>query len=65
MLLRGALYFPKQAVEFTGDNSSTANTCVQIVASTITFIGNSTIYNTGCDEAGVIPLQVKGVRLRE
>jgi Flp pilus assembly protein TadG len=65
MLLKGAIYFPKQNIEFTGDNSSTANTCVILVANQLTFIGNSTIYNTGCDEAGIEPVQVKGVRLRE
>ena len=65
MQLRGAIYFPKQNVEFTGDNSTTANTCVMLVANKITFIGNSTIYTTGCDDAGVEPVQVKGVRLRE
>jgi hypothetical protein len=65
MILQGGVYIPNQSLEYIGDNSSASNTCVILVAHTIMFNGNSTIYNTGCDEMGVEPVEVKGVRLRE
>jgi hypothetical protein len=65
MSLTGAIYIPNQKVKYNGDNSSTVNGCVILVANTIEFTGNSTISNAGCDESGVVPVEVKGVRLRE
>lgn len=45
--MQGAIYFPSQEVQFTG--SSTMDTkCIQIVARTVTFTGNSNIQNV-CD----------------
>lgn len=43
-LLRGAIYFPAQEVEFTGTNSTNVD-CVQLVARRLTFIGNSKFRN--------------------
>jgi hypothetical protein len=63
MNLHGAVYVPQQGVQFSGNNSST--TCTQIVARTVTFIGNSTISNTGCQAAGVEPVTVTQARLVE
>jgi hypothetical protein len=63
MNLHGAIYVPQQGVQFSGDNSAT--TCTQIVARTVTFIGNSTISNTGCQAAGVEPVTVTQARLVE
>ncbi len=47
----GALYFPKQAVEFTGGNE-TGGGCVRIVAIRIDFNGNSYLENQ-CDGLGI------------
>jgi hypothetical protein len=65
MSLTGAVYIPNQKIKFNGDNSSVVNGCVILVANTLEFNGNSIISNTGCDETGVTPVEVKGVRLRE
>jgi hypothetical protein len=65
MVLRGTLYFPKQSVEFSGRTSSGAGPCLRIVAQTITFTGISTIDDGGCGDAGVAPVAVRKVRLRE
>lgn len=42
--LQGAIYFPKQTVEFSG-NSGMVTNCVQIVSRRVTFIGNNNIVN--------------------
>lgn len=63
MSLSGGIYIPQQAVEFSGNNAATA--CTQIVARTVTFIGNSTINNAGCQAAGVQPVTVTAARLKE
>jgi hypothetical protein len=63
MNLAGGLYFPKQGVEFSGNNGTTS--CSQIVARTVTFTGNSYISNAGCQAAGVQPVTVKAARLVE
>ena len=63
MNLHGAVYVPQQGVQFSGNNSAT--TCTQIVARTVTFIGNSMISNTGCQAAGVAPVTVTQARLVE
>ena len=65
MTLTGAVYFPKQQIQFNGDNDSAANTCTQIIGRTIEFTGNSKIYNNGCAQAGIEPIKVKGIRLVE
>lgn len=43
-LMRGAIYFPSQHVQFTG-NATMDTRCVQIVARNVTFIGNNSISN--------------------
>lgn len=52
--LDGIIYIPNQEVEFEGGASAVDN-CVQIIADTITFTGNSFIENdvTMCDDIGV------------
>jgi hypothetical protein len=65
MLLTGSIYMPKHTVQWSGNNSSTAPTCTQIIANTVVFIGNSTINNTGCQAAGVMPLTITGVKVVE
>jgi len=65
MELTGALYAPTDTIDFTGDNSMAKVVCTQIVANQVVFIGNSTIYDTGCPAAGVQPLQITGVKIVE
>lgn len=65
MTLTGAIYFPKQQIQFNGDNDSAATTCTQIIGRTVEFTGSSKIFNNGCAEAGIEPIKVKGIRLVE
>ncbi|RWM10624.1 MAG: hypothetical protein EOR72_24375 [Mesorhizobium sp.] len=50
-LLTGAIYFPKQQVNYLG-NFSGVNGCTQVVADTIQWSGNSTI-NQDCSSLGM------------
>lgn len=65
MTLTGSVYFPSQVTEWNGNNSSTGSNCVQIVALRVVFIGNSRIENNGCQDHGIDPVAIKGVRLVE
>jgi hypothetical protein len=65
MSLAGAIYFPQQEVQFSGNNGTTSPKCTEIVARIVTFIGNSHIEDTGCAAAGVKPITIVGVRLAE
>ena len=51
MNITGALYFPKEDIEFTGGSSSGGSDCTQIVAQEIKFGGNSTL-NSTCTNLG-------------
>lgn len=42
--LTGAIYFPSQAIQFSGDSGMNTN-CIQIVTKRVTFIGNNNISN--------------------
>jgi hypothetical protein len=48
--ITGAIYFPSNAVNYTG-GSATGSQCTQLIAYTITFTGGST-FNSGCSSAG-------------
>ena len=65
MLLTGGIYIPNQTVEWSGGNSASGSTCTQIIGRQVKFVGNSTIVNTGCETAGVSPLEIVGVRVVE
>jgi hypothetical protein len=65
MSLTGAVYFPTQVVRWSGNNGPTAPSCTQVIGDQVVFIGNATIQNTGCAEAGVQPVTIKGVRIVE
>jgi Flp pilus assembly protein TadG len=65
MVLNGAIYFKKAIIQYNGDHSATAKSCTQIIGDTIEFTGNSKIINNGCADAGIEPINVKGVRLVE
>jgi hypothetical protein len=55
--MQGAVYFPASPLEYSGNSSSTGSGgCTQIIASTITFIGNSQLGST-CNSAGTSAIQ--------
>jgi hypothetical protein len=49
--MTGAFYFPSTPVDF-GGNSGGLSECVEVVANTITFIGNSNLTTTKCKDYG-------------
>lgn len=60
--LTGAIYFPKQEVEYTGNFSGNGG-CTQIVAATVKWGGN-THFNVDCTTYGLEPIQAgSAVRL--
>lgn len=65
MVLNGAIYFKQAQIQYNGDHSASAKSCTQIIGDTIEFTGNSKIINNGCKDAGIEPINVKGVRLVE
>ncbi len=46
----GAIYFPSQEVQFSGNNNSGGGKCTKIIADTVTFTGNSYLSND-CPES--------------
>jgi Flp pilus assembly protein TadG len=65
MNLFGAVYFPAQAIQFSGNNSSSSPECTQIIGKTVTFIGNSTVKDANCSQAGVQPVKITGIKVTE
>jgi hypothetical protein len=65
MILNGAIYFKRSIIQYNGDHAASAKSCTQIVGDTVEFTGNSKIINNGCKDAGIEPINVKGVRLVE
>lgn len=61
MVLNGAVYFPSQAVQYTG-NASVASDCLQIVGKQVIMTGNSQLANN-CAGRGTETLGVARVRL--
>ncbi len=57
----GVMYFPDQTIKFTGGNENTS-TCLQIVALSVEFTGNSDVLGstTGCADAGVTGIALPG-----
>lgn len=62
--ITGAVYFPKQEVEFQGNNTTGGGGCTQIVADKVTFTGNSTL-GYSCEGTGVRPINAARVALVE
>ena len=52
MQIDGALYFPSQELDFSGNNSSATDACVRLIAKQIKFTGNSDLGNK-CTGSGV------------
>ncbi|PWC52787.1 pilus assembly protein TadG-related protein [Azospirillum sp. TSO22-1] len=66
IVMNGAFYFPSAPVKWTGNNTSSgANTCVEIIARTVDFTGNSALDNSGCAALGVKPLLTTAATLGE
>ena len=65
--LKGALYFPNQGVTFTGGSEDGPGGCLQIVAKTVTFTGNTYINNDPdeCAAAGINVIDQRRVRVIE
>jgi hypothetical protein len=63
MILKGAIYFPSQEVEWSGNNANTD--CIEIVAREVTFTGNSRLDVSGCAAAGTAPIQLTVARVIE
>lgn len=56
--LTGALYFPGQQVQYAG-NFSGANGCVQVVAKTVSWTGNTSM-SVNCSAFGIAKIEVGG-----
>lgn len=52
MNITGAMYFPDQSLNFSGGNTTGSGSCTEIIASTISFTGNSNI-NSNCPNSGI------------
>jgi Putative Flp pilus-assembly TadE/G-like len=65
MVISGGIYFPQQEVLYTGNNGTTASTCVQIVARLVRFSGTSNIDASQCANYGVLPVNITSVRVVE
>lgn len=63
--LSGAVYTPAGSIDFTGDFTDSSGGCLQVIASTILFSGNSTL-SVACDATPVNPIRTRlQVRLVE
>jgi hypothetical protein len=59
MNLSGALYFPSQSVDFSGNAASSTASCTQIVARTVSFSGTSNV-GSDCDNSGIETINAGG-----
>ena len=60
-LIQGAIYFPRQLVQYTGNTGINTN-CMQLVAKNVTFTGNSAISNVcppGSGGSGISGRQIR------
>lgn len=66
MVLRGAIYMPRQEVEWSGNTRTNGfSTCTQVVADRITFTGNSRVLQDGCSNFDVRTIDVTSPRVLE
>ncbi|HYG85166.1 MAG TPA: pilus assembly protein TadG-related protein [Azospirillum sp.] len=64
--LNGAFYFPAQRVNWNGNTAASAGAaCLQIIARTASFSGNSTLDNSGCAAMGAKPVTTTAAALGE
>jgi len=65
MRLTGAIYFPAEALEWSGNDGTSAPNCTEIVADSVSFAGAARLENSACPAMGLKPLTVSGVRIIE
>ncbi|WP_448187481.1 pilus assembly protein TadG-related protein [Azospirillum sp. sgz301742] len=66
IVMNGAFYFPSQQVKWNGNNTTSgSSTCIEIVAKTVDFSGNSALDNSGCSALGVKPVLTTAATLGE
>lgn len=65
MVLNGAIYFKNQQVMFSGSNTASATSCLQIIGNTVEISGETKLINNGCAAAGIKPVEIKGVAMVE
>ncbi len=65
MNLTGAMYFPRQEIEFSGNNTVNMPECTRIVGRLVTFTGTSGIQDTGCEELSDSDIDIDTVKLVE
>ena len=53
--ITGAIYFPHQAVNYSGGTATGGSDCTQLIAYTMTFTGGST-FNNSCAGVGTAPI---------
>ncbi len=63
-VLNGAIYFPKNEVQWAGNNSLAAG-CTIITANTVTFTGNSGFRIDDCKNQGIDPIALQKITLVE
>ena len=61
-LIQGAIYFPNQLVQYTGNTGINTN-CMQLVAKNVTFTGNSDISNVCPSGSGGSSISGRQIRL--
>jgi hypothetical protein len=61
--LNGGMYFPNASVCVTGNAFSSSESCLSLVAWSITYAGNATEDLTGCSTTGTATAQVRAVNL--
>ena len=66
IVMNGAFYFPSTELSWYGNNATSgASTCIEIVARTVNFSGNSALDNSGCAALGVKPVLTTAATLGE
>jgi len=66
IVMSGAFYFPSQAIKWNGNTAVGGSTaCVQIIARTVAFGGNSTLDSSGCAALRARPVNTTAAALGE
>ncbi|WP_448205117.1 pilus assembly protein TadG-related protein [Azospirillum sp. sgz302134] len=63
--VEGAVYFPNQELDWAGTNGTASPSCTQIVAKTVTFLGNATLGVDQCGSRGVSQILTSVTQLGE
>ena len=53
--INGAIYFPNNAISYSGGSSTSGYQCTQLIADTITFTGGAT-FGSNCQSSGTQPI---------